>query len=60
MRKVVLIMTASIDGYVAGPSGNAVGAHPEPAELKRWKLERIRRAGTLDAHAARLSESDRA
>jgi dihydrofolate reductase len=46
MRKVVLIMTASIDGYVAGPSGNAVGAHPEPAELKRWKLERIRRAGT--------------
>jgi dihydrofolate reductase len=46
MRKVVLIMTASIDGYVAGPSGNAVGAHPEPAELKRWKIERIRRAGT--------------
>jgi dihydrofolate reductase len=46
MRKLVLIMTASIDGYVAGPSGNAVGEHPEPAELKRWKLERIRRAGT--------------
>ena len=46
MRKVVLIMTASIDGYVAGPSGNAVGEHSEPAELKRWKLERIRRAGT--------------
>ena len=39
-------MTASIDGYVAGPSGNAVGEHSEPAELKRWKLERIRRAGT--------------
>lgn len=46
MRKVVLIMTASIDGYVVGPSGNAVGGHPEPAELKRWKLDRIRRAGT--------------
>jgi dihydrofolate reductase len=46
MRKVVLIMSISIDGYVAGPSGNAVGAGPEPAELKRWKLERIRRAGT--------------
>ena len=46
MRKVVLIMTASIDGYVATPSGDPVGAHSEPAELKRWKLERIRRAGT--------------
>jgi dihydrofolate reductase len=46
MRKVVLIMTASIDGYVAAPSGKAVGAGLEPAELKRWKLERIRCAGT--------------
>lgn len=46
MRKVVLIMTASIDGYVVAPSGLAVGGQPEPAELKRWKLERIRRAGT--------------
>lgn len=46
MRKVVLIMTASIDGYVAAPEGTAVGALPEPAELKRWKLERIRCAGT--------------
>ena len=46
MRKVVLIMAASLDGYVVGPEGNAVGAAPEPAELKRWKLERIRRAGT--------------
>jgi dihydrofolate reductase len=46
MRKVVLIMTASIDGYVVAPSGEVVGGHPEPAELKRWKLERIRRAGT--------------
>jgi dihydrofolate reductase len=46
MRKVVLIMTTSIDGYVTGPTGNVVGALPEPAELKRWKLDRIRRAGT--------------
>lgn len=46
MRKVVLIMTASIDGYVAGPTGDVVGAHPEPAQLKRWKLDRICRAGT--------------
>jgi dihydrofolate reductase len=44
-------MTASIDGYVAAPPrlaalDVAVGRLPEPAELKRWKLERIRRAGT--------------
>ena len=46
MRKVVLIMTASLDGYVVRPTGQAVVGHSEPAELKRWKLERIRRAGT--------------
>lgn len=46
MRKVLLIMTASLDGYVATPDGMPVRAEPEPAELKRWKLERIRRAGT--------------
>jgi dihydrofolate reductase len=45
MRDVVLIMTASLDGYVVAPSGHA-GGMPEPEELKRWKLERIRRAGT--------------
>ncbi|HTV11362.1 MAG TPA: dihydrofolate reductase family protein [Acidimicrobiales bacterium] len=45
MRDVVLIMTASIDGYVAAPHGHA-GAMPEPDELKQWKLDRIRRAGT--------------
>lgn len=45
MRNVVLIMTASIDGYVAAPHGHA-GGMPEPQELKQWKLDRIRRAGT--------------
>ena len=45
MCKVVLIMTMSIDGYVVGPHGHA-GGLPEPPELKRWKLDRIRRAGT--------------
>jgi dihydrofolate reductase len=45
MRSVVLMMSVSIDGYVAGPRGHA-GALPEPDELKRWKLDRIRRAGT--------------
>jgi dihydrofolate reductase len=46
VRKVLLIMTASIDGYVVGPEGNAVGAMAEPPELKLWKLNRILRAGT--------------
>lgn len=45
MRNVVLMMSVSVDGYVAGPHGHA-GALPEPEELQRWKLDRIRRAGT--------------
>lgn len=45
MRNVVLIMSASFDGYVVGPKGHA-GLHSEPEELHRWKLDRIRRAGT--------------
>jgi len=48
MRKLTLIMTASVDGYVVKPDGMPVGAMPEPPELKRWKLDRITRAG---AHA---------
>ncbi|WP_369820429.1 dihydrofolate reductase family protein [Rhizobacter sp. Root29] len=46
VRKVVLIMTMSIDGYVVAPEGMSTGGLPESAELKRWKLDRIRRAGT--------------
>ncbi|TIV13157.1 MAG: dihydrofolate reductase [Mesorhizobium sp.] len=46
MRKVILIMTMSIDGYVVAPEGMSTGGFPEPAELKRWKLDRIRRAGS--------------
>ncbi|MBZ9662218.1 dihydrofolate reductase family protein [Mesorhizobium sp. ESP-6-4] len=46
MRKVVLIMTMSVDGYVVGPVGMSTGGFPEPAELKWWKLDRISRAGT--------------
>ncbi|MEA2506367.1 MAG: hypothetical protein QOH48_985 [Actinomycetota bacterium] len=45
MRTVVLMMSVSIDGFVAGPHGHA-GGLPEPDELKRWKLDRIRQAGT--------------
>src|SRR6266581_3535565 len=44
MRSVALMMTASVDGYVAAPHGHA-GGMPEPPELKQWKLDRIRRAG---------------
>jgi dihydrofolate reductase len=39
------MMSVSVDGFVAGPHGHA-GALPEPDELKRWKLDRVRRAGT--------------
>lgn len=45
MRAVTLMMSASIDGFVAGPKGHA-GALAEPEELRRWKLDRISRAGT--------------
>jgi dihydrofolate reductase len=45
LRNVVLLMSVSIDGFVAGPHGHA-GALPEPDELKRWKLARIGQAGT--------------
>jgi dihydrofolate reductase len=45
VRKVVLMMSVSVDGFVVGPHGHA-GAFPEPDQLKRWKLDRIRRAGT--------------
>ena len=45
MRNVVMIMTASVDGFVATPDGMPVGAMSEPEELKRWKLDRISRAG---------------
>ena len=45
MRRMVVMMSVSVDGYVAGPCGHG-GAIPEPDELQRWKLERIRRAGT--------------
>jgi dihydrofolate reductase len=45
MRSVVLMMSVSVDGFVRGPHGHP-GGLPEPDELKRWKLDRIRRAGT--------------
>lgn len=38
-------MSVSVDGFVSGPHGHA-GGFEEPDQLKRWKLNRIRRAGT--------------
>ncbi|WP_217576941.1 dihydrofolate reductase family protein [Mesorhizobium sp. GbtcB19] len=38
-------MTMSLDGFVVAPEGFPTGALPEPAELKRWKLDRISHAG---------------
>ena len=45
MRDVILMMSASIDGYVVGPREHA-GMRPEPAPLKQWKLNRVGQAGT--------------
>jgi len=45
MHRVVLMMSVSVDGYVVGPHGHA-GELSEPDELRRWKLDRIRQAGT--------------
>jgi dihydrofolate reductase len=59
MRDVVLIMTASADGIVVAPEGH-LGGLPEPAELKRWKLDRIRRAGTHIMGRVTYGEMERA
>jgi len=45
MRNVVMIMTASVDGFISTPDGMPAGAMSEPPELKRWKLDRISGAG---------------
>jgi len=45
MRQVILQMTVSVDGYVAGPHGGLGGTFPEEEELTKWKLDRVREAG---------------
>lgn len=45
MRQLILQMTVSVDGYVAGPQGGLGGTFAEDAELTAWKLERVRDAG---------------
>jgi dihydrofolate reductase len=45
MRQVVLQMGMSLDGYVASDREHPGVAVPEDAELIRWKIERLARAG---------------
>lgn len=45
MRRVVLQMGMTIDGYVASDREHPGGSVPEDAELVRWKLDRVSRAG---------------
>lgn len=44
MREVVLYMSISLDGFVSSDRGHP-GVTIADAEVKRWKLERIRSAG---------------
>jgi dihydrofolate reductase len=45
MRHVTLQMGMSLDGYVASDREHPGVAVPEDAELVRWKLERVAKAG---------------
>lgn len=45
MREVILYMSTSLDGFVSSDREHPGMAVPEGDELKRWKLDRVRRAG---------------
>jgi dihydrofolate reductase len=45
MRQVTLQMGMSLDGYVASDRAHPGAAVPEDAELVRWKLDRVAKAG---------------
>jgi len=45
MRQVTLQMSMSLDGYVASDREHPGVAVPEDAELVRWKLDRVTKAG---------------
>src|SRR5215813_404270 len=45
MRQVVIQMGMSLDGYVASDREHTGVAVPEDAELIRWKMERLAKAG---------------
>jgi len=46
MRQVILQMSVSVDGFVAGPRGGLGGSFKEDEALTRWKLQLVRDAGT--------------
>lgn len=46
MRRVVLQMSVSVDGFVAGPRGGLGGSMPEDDDLISWKLEQLHQTGT--------------
>jgi dihydrofolate reductase len=46
MRRVVLQMSVSVDGFVAGPQGGLGGSLPEGDDLIAWKLEQLYETGT--------------
>ena len=47
MRQVILQMSVTLDGYVAGPDGDGDwGLPPEHPDVRAWKIASLRRAGT--------------
>jgi dihydrofolate reductase len=47
MRRVVLQMGVTLDGYVAGPGGEGDwGLPPEHPDVRAWKVASLRRVGT--------------
>lgn len=45
MRRVILNMSMTLDGFVGGDREHPGAAVPEGAELKKWKLDRITDVG---------------
>jgi dihydrofolate reductase len=46
MRRVVLQMSVSVDGFVASFQGGLGGSLPEDDDLTRWKLDQLEETGT--------------
>lgn len=46
MRRIVLQMSVSVDGFVAGPQGGLGGSLPEDDDQTRWKLDQLHQTGT--------------
>src|SRR5579859_2811294 len=46
MTRVVLQMGVTLDGYVAGQSGEANALQPEHPDIRAWKVASLGRVGT--------------